>query len=119
MVFYREADGTVPFIEWFERLGPKAQDKCLVRIERLGELGHDLRRPEADHLRDGIHELRTKHQRVNYRILYFFHGQEAVVLALGITKQQAEIPSSDIDRAIERKRRFAANPEQHTYEEPD
>ena len=119
MVFYREENGAVPFLEWFEDLNRKAQDKCLVRIERLGELGHELRRPEADSLRDGIHELRAKHQRVNYRILYFFHRQEVVVISHGITKQQAEVPSSEIERAIERRREFAANPARHTCEETD
>jgi len=29
-------------------LQEKALDKCRVRIERLEELGHELRRPEAD-----------------------------------------------------------------------
>ena len=119
VVFYREEDGTVPFLEWFEDLGEKAQDKCLVRIERLRELGHELRRPEADLLRDGIYELRTKHQRVNDRMLYFFHRQEAVVLSHGITKQQDEVPPSEIDRAIERRNRFAADPGRHTFEEGD
>ena len=117
MVFYRQEDGAVPFVEWFESLGDKAQDKCRIRIERLEELGHELRRPEADVLRDGIYELRAKHQRVNYRMLYFFHGQQAVVLSHGITKQQEEVPSSEIDRAIERKKKFAVNPARHSYEE--
>ncbi len=119
MVFYREEDGTIPFLEWFDGLSEKAQDKCWVRIERLEELGHELHRPEADILRDGIHELRTKHHRVNCRILYFFHGREAVVLSHGITKQQDEVQPSEIDRAIERRNRFAADPGRHTYEETD
>ena len=55
VVFYRESDGTAPVLEWLEALPAKAQDKCRVKIERLCELGHELRRPEADLLRDGIH----------------------------------------------------------------
>jgi hypothetical protein len=39
VVFYREDDGTVPFLEWFEGLPAKAQDKCRLKIERLRELG--------------------------------------------------------------------------------
>ncbi len=54
VVIYQETDGTAPFLEWFDGLSAKGQDKCLVRIERLKELGHELRRPEADLLRDGI-----------------------------------------------------------------
>jgi hypothetical protein len=56
VVFYREDDGSVPILEWLDTLQPKALDKCRVRIERLKEAGHDLRRPEADFLRDGIYD---------------------------------------------------------------
>ncbi|MEH1871881.1 type II toxin-antitoxin system RelE/ParE family toxin [Nostoc sp.] len=41
-------------------------------MEQLAEYGFELRRPAADLLRDGIYELRAKHVRVQYRILYFF-----------------------------------------------
>jgi hypothetical protein len=58
VVLYREDDGTVPLLEWLDVLPARAKAKCLVRIERLRELGHDLRRPEADYLRDDIYELR-------------------------------------------------------------
>ena len=71
VVFYKEDDGSVPILEWLDSLQPKALDKCMVRIERLQEMGHELRRPEADFLRDGIYELRVGLQHVNYRMLYF------------------------------------------------
>jgi hypothetical protein len=64
-------------LSWLDKLPTKAQDKCRVRIERLKELGHELRRPEADLLRDGIHELRVNLQGINYRMLYFFHRNVA------------------------------------------
>jgi phage-related protein len=118
VVFYREEDGSVPFLKWFEGLGANAQARCLVRIERLQEAGHDLRRPEAAFLRDGIYELRTQHHNVNYRMLYFFHEQEAV-LSHGVKKQQARVPPREIDRAIERKNRFATDPGRYTFEETE
>ena len=46
-------------MEWFDELPAKVQDKCYLRLERLREMGHELRRPEADFLRDGIYELRV------------------------------------------------------------
>lgn len=119
VVFFREDDGTCPPLEWLDSLPRKAQDKCVVRIERLKELGHALRRPEADYLRDGIYELRAKHTGINYRMLYFFHDRNAVVLSHGITKQAAEVPSREIELAMRRKRTFAADPERHTYKEND
>jgi hypothetical protein len=116
VVFYQEVDSSVPVLEWLDSLSAKAQDKCVVRIERLRELGHELRRPEADLLRNGIHELRVGFQGMNYRMLYFFHGNRVAVLAHGSIKEQA-VPPADIERAIVRKKKFEANPVRHTYRE--
>jgi phage-related protein len=96
VLLFRDDDGSTPLIDWLAELPAKVQDKCRLRIERLQELGHELRRPEADFLRDGIHELRVRHQSVNYRMLYFFHGQAAVVLSHGLQKEK-EVPAKEID----------------------
>ena len=76
VVFFCEGNGVCPLLVWLDGLVAKVQDKCIVKIERLTELGHELRRPEADFLRDGIYELRISHQSVNYRMLYFFHQEK-------------------------------------------
>jgi phage-related protein len=117
IVLYRESDGSVPLLDWLAELATKARAKCRVRLERLAELGHELRRPEADYLRDGVFELRAKHAGVNYRILYFFRGTQAAVVSHGFSKQEARVPSSEIELALLRKRAFGASPEAHTYEE--
>jgi hypothetical protein len=49
-----------------------------------------------------------------YRVLYFFAGQYVVVVSHGLVKE-AVVPSAEINRALERKRRFEAAPENHTY----
>jgi phage-related protein len=116
VVFYKEDDGSVPVLEWLDSLQPKALDKCTVRVERLREMGHELRRPESDFLRDGIYELRIGLHHVNYRLLYFFHGRTAAVLSHGLVKE-SEVPTKEIERAIERKRKFERDPDAHTYEE--
>ena len=116
VLFYKEDDGSVPILEWLDSLQPKALDKCTVRIERLAELGHELRRPEADFLRDGIYELRVGLQHVNYRMLYFFHGRTAAVVSHGLVKEAA-VPLKEIEKALERKRKFGKNPSEHTHEE--
>jgi hypothetical protein len=86
VVFFASDDGMAPLVEWLDKQHRKVQDKCLVKIERLQELGHELRRPEVDYLRDGIYELRVRHGSVNYRVLYFFHNRIAVV-SHGLTKE--------------------------------
>lgn len=115
VVFYADADGT-PALEWLSKLPDRAYAKGLVRIERLSELGHELRRPEADTLRNGIYELRWMLGHVNYRLLYFFHGRQAVVLAQGLTKED-QVPSRDIDLAIARKGTYLKDPVKHSHYE--
>jgi hypothetical protein len=134
-----------PSSDWIDGLVPKARLKIVVRLERLRELGHELRRPEADLLRDNIHELRISLNHVQYRILYAFHtevqtvpGAEAkiikkgsakkgrgeeltahrtiAVVAHGITKE-GRVPDEEINRALVRMRKFAADPRRHTHVE--
>lgn len=116
VVIYCEEDGSAPFVNWFKHLPTHARDKVLVRIERLRELGHELRRPEADFVRDGIYELRAKTRGVHYRVLYFFHKQVAAIVAHGLVKER-EVPDRDINLAIRRKLQFEADPSSHTFEE--
>ncbi len=49
------------------------------------------------------------------RILYFFYGRNVSVLAHSILKKD-QIPRADLDRAVERKRKFEKNPDQHSFE---
>ncbi|MGH9631621.1 MAG: type II toxin-antitoxin system RelE/ParE family toxin [Bryobacteraceae bacterium] len=113
--FFREPkDKTVPLLEWLDGLPTKVQAKCTERIDRLGDLGHELRRPEADFLRDGIYELRASYQGVHYRMLYFFAGKAVVVVSHGLTKER-EVPPREINLAIERKKKVEGNFEQFTF----
>lgn len=92
-------------------------------MKQLEDFGHELRRPIADYLRDGIYELRPSYQGVNYRMLYFFpkadkskraNPPKIVVVSHGLTKE-SEVPDVEIDRAIERKKMFEAHPKRHTF----
>ena len=121
LIFYQDERGDAPVREWLAELQQKnraAFAKCVQAIERLAHFGHELRRPHADLLRDGIYELRVRHQRVNYRILYFFHGQNVAVLAHGLVKEK-QVPDADIERAIQRKQKLEINPDMHTFTEGD
>ena len=121
VIFYRDERGEAPVGEWLRELrrkDKKAYAKCNARIQVLAEFGHELRRPMADYLRDGIHELRIRHGHMNYRILYFFHGQAIAILAHGLTKED-EVPNADVERAIQRKEAFTKNPAKHSYPEDD
>jgi len=113
VVLFSESGGRCPFIQWLDKLPPKVQDKCLVRIERLAEVGHELRRPEADFLKDGIYELRVSYQGTHYRVLYFFHGKRAVI-SHGLVKEKRVSPG-DIELAVKRRDQFSTDPPAYTY----
>jgi phage-related protein len=122
VVFYQETDGEVPVLEWLTQLvkqNRKGYANCVARIQQLAANGYELRRPAADYLTDGIYELRAKHIRVQYRILYFFSGQNVAILAHAITKEEEAVPAIDLERARRRKRLFEENPEAHTYVEEE
>lgn len=118
VIFYQEEAGEVPVLEWLKALlkqDRKAYANCVARIQQLASTGYELRRPAADYLQDGIYELRAKHVRVQYRILYFFYGQNVAILAHAITKGTDQVSVIDIERSMKRKQLFEANPEIHTY----
>lgn len=120
VVFLRDDDGTAPVALWLaelRRVEPRAFAKCIIRLERLRELGHELRRPEADTLRDGIRELRARFGHVNYRILYSIHGRVVAVLLHALVKEDA-VPEAEIDLAVVRRNAFSRDPEGHTFRGP-
>jgi hypothetical protein len=90
--FYREPkDDSVPLLQWLEDLPSKVQAKCIERIDRLGELGHEVRRPEAD-----------------------FAGRRVVVVSHGLTKGR-RVPPREIERAVDSKQLVEADFEKFTF----
>jgi phage-related protein len=116
VLLYQEQDGTIPVLDWLKELQRKnrpAFEKCLFLFNLLEEFGHELRRPRADLLRDGVHELRTEVRKVHYRLLYGFVGKDIAVVAHALTKE-AKVPDRDIDLAASRLARASQSPQKHT-----
>ena len=118
-VFFFQDERDIPVRSWLQELrrtDKRVYAKCIARIRLLAQLGHELRRPLVDYLEEDIYELRIRRGRINYRILYFFHGQNIAILAHGLVKEDV-IPQADLTRAIKRKEAFLKDLEKHTYEE--
>ena len=121
VIFYREPSGETPVLDWLvvlRRTNARAYVRCVAAVQRLAELGHELRRPLADLLRDGIYELRIRTGRVNYRILYFYYGRGLAVLGHALTKEDV-VPDAEIERCSRRKRAFESDPETHGYSDEE
>ena len=117
-LFRTGANGTTPILDWLAYLEvrePRAYHKCLERVLVLSHLGSELRRPHVDMLRDGIRELRFRVGTVQYRILYAFCGANIAFLSHGFTKE-GDIPDSEIDLAVKRKKLVEHDPDKYTAE---
>lgn len=107
-----------PLLTWLEGLrkrNPKARAKCLTLMLHLEREGHELRRPHADYLRDGIRELRMHLGRVQYRILYSFHGRDVAILTHGLVKER-QVPDDEIEFAIKCMEQARTNLDKFTLE---
>jgi hypothetical protein len=117
VLFFKEEDGSVPVLDWLNRVRERDERpyrKCFELIGMLKQFGHELRRPRADMLRDGVYELRTRVGKVNYRILYGFVGKDVALLVESLTKEKT-VPSHAINEAVRRIELFKANPEAHRF----
>lgn len=114
IIFYREGED-IPGKEFLDSLPKKSSAKGIRLLEELSRKGHELRRPHADVLKDGIYELRWRDVKVQCRMLYFFHGQGIVVVSHGIQKKSDAVPEIEIERAIRRKGIFHKDPEAHSW----
>lgn len=94
--FYKEDDGRAPVLEWLKKLrdeNRKAHAYCVARIRLLAEMGHEF---YGDLTLPGC-------------------VRESMNSALGWAGLIIGIPDADLHRAIERKRRYEANPSAHCY----
>lgn len=114
VVFYQERD-KVPVQDWLEGRSNDEQDACYQRLEELRDQGYEIGFPAAEHLGDGIWELRARVRKVRLRMLYFFHGRDTVVITHGFHKDTAKIPPIEIKRAKEKRVGYQADPELHRF----
>ncbi|MBK7367248.1 MAG: XRE family transcriptional regulator [Candidatus Eisenbacteria bacterium] len=99
VVLFREKSGRVPYLEWVDTLPAEVRLLCRARLHQLSLDGHALRRPIADDLRNGIHELRLHRGRRQYRILYFFHGRGGSRRLSRHPEVRAAVPPTEIERS--------------------
>ncbi len=85
--------------DFIDSLPMKEQLKIFAYITELRKQGHNLRRPLADYLGNGIYELRPK----DNRIFYFFFLKDSAVLVHAIKKKTDKIPKQDFKLCLKRK----------------
>ena len=101
VVFFRDDKGHCPVDEYIKKIVLAQKNKVFAYIKRLEEVGFNLRRPAGDYLgeKTGLYELRPG----RHRILYYFHERKIIVLLHAFLKTTAEIPESEIEKALFKK----------------
>jgi phage-related protein len=89
--------------DWLDHQSDVGQDRCIDRLKRLRSQGHELRRPIAGPLRDGIYELRAREDKVRLLMLFFFCGAERAVVTHGLKKKTDQVLPIESERHPRRK----------------
>ncbi|MBI4963051.1 MAG: type II toxin-antitoxin system RelE/ParE family toxin [Desulfomonile tiedjei] len=113
VVFYQEGD-KVPVQDWVDKRSVDEQDACYERIEELRDYGYELGFPAAEHLEDGIWQLRVRVKKVRLRMLYFFYERKTAAVTHGFHKDTKKVPPIEIQKAKDKRARHRTGPESHT-----
>ena len=101
LVFYETRFGRAPALEFLRRQPKPVRAEAGWMLEQLQKSGDNMGRPGAAYLDDGISELRLQVERNEYRLLFFFSGQQIVVVTHGFSKKTQRVPKAEIERARE------------------
>lgn len=102
LVFYTNAQGDSPIDDFLDSLDKKSRAKVAVHLSLLEAQGPHLKRPYADIVRGKIRELRIQQSSNHYRILYFFHLRNHIVLAHAFSKKTQHLKEKDMELAEKR-----------------
>jgi len=102
IVFYTAERGDSPLDDFLDGLDKKSRAKVAAYLSLLEEQGPNLKRPYAHIVRGKMRELRIHHSSNQYRILYFFHMVDQIVLVHAFSKKTQQLKKKDIDLAEKR-----------------
>lgn len=97
LVFFATERGDSPIDEFLDDLDKKSRAKVAAYLSLLEEEGPNLKRPYADVVRGKIRELRIHYSSNQYRVLYFFHIRDQIVLVHAFSKKTQQLKEKDIE----------------------
>src|SRR3990172_12564895 len=92
MEYYKWGVGRSPVEEFIDSLDDKSRASIARTLDLLEEFGINLGMPYAKHLEKQLWELRIRHGRNRYRIIYFLHSGQTFVLLHGFAKKTGPVP---------------------------
>ena len=101
--YYQSGAGRSPVEEFIDSLDAKSRASIARTLDLLEEFGIKLGMPYARHLEKQLWELRVRHGRNRYRIIYFLDTGQTFVLLHGLTKKTGPVPRADMEMAESRR----------------
>jgi phage-related protein len=102
VVFWRSEQRNEPVRDWLKSL-PDEVTKAIGDDVRLVQWKWPIGKPLVDGFGDGLYEVRTKHENVNYRVLFTFEN-ETIILLHGIIKKTPKTPPAAVALARRRQK---------------
>lgn len=101
--YYESRTGKSPVGEFIDSLDAKSRARVARTLDLLEEFGISLGMPYAKHLEKQLWELRIRHGRNRYRIIYFLYTEQTFILLHGLTKKTGPMPRAAIEIAESRR----------------
>ena len=101
--YYQSGAGRSPVEEFIDSLDAKSRARIARTLDLLEEFGISLGMPYARHFEKQLWELRIRHGRNRYRIIYFLYTGQTFILLHGFTKKTGPVPRADMETAESRR----------------
>jgi phage-related protein len=101
--YYESASGRSPVEEFIDLLDAKSRARVARILDLLEEFGISLGMPYTKHLAKQLWELRIRHGKNRYRIIYFLHTEQTFILLHGLIKKTGPVPREDMGIAEKRR----------------
>jgi phage-related protein len=101
-VFFRSETGNEPVREWLRGDISAEARKTIGADIRTVQATWPIGKPLVDSLGDGLREIRSTHEKVEFRVI-FIVDQGVMVLLHGYKKKSQKTKKADIDVARERR----------------
>jgi phage-related protein len=111
--YYKPTTGNCPVEEFIESLNAKARARIARTLDLLEEFDIRLNMPYARHLEKQLWELRVRHGRNQYHIIYFLHTGQTFVLLHGFAKKTGRVPRADMKIAKNRQDDYLSRRREH------
>lgn len=101
-IFFKTEAGNEPVRDWLKDSVPAEARRTLGTDIKTVQATWPIDKPLVDSLGHGLRQVRSTHDKVEYRVIFVLDGRTMVLLH-GFVKTAKKTRKADIDIALERK----------------